>query len=117
MPVDVCAIEDGALAESSFVIATAPRAGSRVASGFAVQGCSRTFESTVVWRLFGRDGSLLAHGVTQGGGAEGPGRFSFASPYVVGERQIAHLEVFEEDVSDGEGFPPGRTVVPLVLLP
>ena len=33
------------------------------------------------------------------------------------ERQVGSLEVFEEDQSDGEGFPPGRTVLPLVLVP
>jgi hypothetical protein len=31
--------------------------------------------------------------------------------------QVGHLEVFEEDASDGEGFPPGRTILPLVLKP
>ena len=116
-PADACAIQDGALADASFVIATAPTAGSRVSSGFPVQGCSRTFESTVVWRLLGRDGSLLADGTTQGGGVDGPGPFTFAVPFLVTERQLGHLEVFEEDVSDGEGFPPGRTVLPLVLQP
>lgn len=116
-PVDACAIEDGALDDAAFVFATAPAAGSRVQTGFSVRGCSRTFESTVVWRLLARDGSLLANGLTQGGGVDGPAPFGFAVPYQIGERQIGHLEVFEEDVSDGEGFPPGRTVLPLVLLP
>ena len=46
-----------------------------------------------------------------------PGDFAFTVPFSVTERQIGHLEVFEEDVSGGEGFPPGRTVVPLVLQP
>ena len=115
--VDACAIEDGALADTAFVIATEPTAGARVSSGFSVEGCSRTFESTVVWHLIGRDGTLLADGVTHGGGVEGPGPFAFTIPYTVGERQVGHLEVFEEDASDGEGFPPGRTVLPLVLQP
>lgn len=114
---DPCGIEDGALAQSAFVIATAPAAGARVSSGFPVQGCSRTFESTVLWRLLARDGSVLADGITQGGGVDGPAPFSFSVPYAVAERQIGHLEVFEEDVSDGEGFPPGRTVLPLVIQP
>lgn len=116
-PADACAIADGALDDASFVIATAPRSGARVSSGFTVQGCSRTFESTVVWRLLARDGSVLANGTTQGGGVDGPGPFALAVPYAVAERQIGHLEVFEEDMSDGEGFPPGRTVLPLVLQP
>ena len=116
-PVDACSLADGALANTAFVFATEPAVGARVASGFPVEGCSRTFESTVVWRLLARDGSVIADGVTQGGGVDGPGPFAFTVPYTVSERQIGHLEVFEEDVSGGEGPPPGRTVLPLVLQP
>jgi hypothetical protein len=114
---DACANDDGAFDEAAFVIATEPGAGERVESGFAVEGCSRSFESNVQWKLIARDGSVIASGNTQGGGVDGPGAFSFTVPYSVNARQIGHLEVFEEDVSDGEGFPPGRTVVPLVLKP
>jgi hypothetical protein len=114
---DNCANDDGAFNEASFVVATAPAAGERVESGFEAKGCSRTFESDVQWKLIGRDGSVLASGNTQGGGVHGPGAFSFTVPYTVDVRQIGHLEVFEEDVSDGEGFPPGHTIVPLVLKP
>ena len=112
-----CANDDGALDNASFVIATAPEAGERVVSGFAVAGCSRTFESNVQWRLTARDGSEVASGFTHGGGVDGPGPFAFTIAYDIAERTLAHLEVFEEDVSDGEGPPPGRTVLPLVLLP
>ena len=112
-----CDLSDGALDDADFVIATAPAAGARVESGFGVSGCSRTFESTVVWRLRARNGSLLGQGTATGGGVDGPGPFAFSVPFTVGERQVGHLEVFEEDASDGEGFPPGRTVLPLVLLP
>lgn len=114
---DNCAIGDGALADASFVIVTRPDAGDRVASGFQVTGCSRTFESTVNWRLLARDGSELNSGFTQGGGVDGPGTFSFQVTFTGAEREIGHLEVFDEDTSDGEGPPPGRTVLPLVLLP
>ena len=114
---DNCALADGALSNASFVIATEPVAGDRVSSGFGVAGCSRTFESTVVYRLLARDGSVLAEGTTQGGGVDGPGDFAFTISFTVAERQIGHLEVFEEDASDGEGFPPGRTVLPLILTP
>lgn len=112
-----CDLSDGALDTAAFVIATAPAAGARVESGFGVEGCSRTFESTVVWRLRGRNGSLLGQGTATGGGVDGPGPFAFRVPFTVAERQVGHLEVFEEDASDGEGFPPGRTVLPLVLVP
>ena len=115
--VDNCANADRAFSDAAFVVATDPAAGARVSSGFGVTGCSRTFESTVVYRLLGRDGSVLAEGTTQGGGVDGPGDFAFTIPFAVAERQIGHLEVFEEDASDGEGFPPGRTVVPLILMP
>ena len=116
-PPSACAIDDGALDTAAFVIAEAPTAGARVSSGFPVSGCSRTFEGTVVWRLVARDGSVLADGFTSGGSVDGPGPFAFTVGYTVAERQIGHLEVFEEDVSGGEGFPPGRTVLPLVLQP
>ncbi len=112
-----CDFGDGALNDAAFVIATAPTAGARVSSGFGVSGCSRTFESTVNWRLLARNGSLLGQGYATGGGVDGPGSFSFTVPFAVAARQIGTLEVFEEDASDGEGFPPGRTVLPLVLLP
>ena len=116
-PPDVCSTNDGALSEAAFVFATTPTVGTRVTSGFQVQGCSRTFESTALWRLLARDGRVLAEGFTRGGGVDGPGPFSFSVAYTVNQRQIGHLEVYEEDVSGGEGFPPGRTVIPLVLLP
>ena len=114
---DNCDNGDGAFNEAAFVIATEPEAGQRVTTGFDVEGCSRTFESNVQWKLVGADGSELASGNTQGGGVDGPGAFSFTIPYNVNAQQIGHLEVFAEDVSDGEGNPPGRTVVPLVLKP
>ncbi len=88
-----------------------------MSSGFAVSGCSRTFESNVNYRLLARDGSVLAQGNTTGGGVDGFGPFSFNVTYNAAEQQIGHLEVFEEDASDGEGNPPGRTVLPLVLMP
>src|SRR5680860_637926 len=89
----------------------------RVESGFGVEGCSRSFESNVQWKLIARDGAVLASGNTQGGGVDGPAAFSFTIPYAVDAQQIGHLEVSAEDPSDGEGFPPGRTVLPLVLKP
>ncbi len=114
---DNCANTDGAFNAAAFVIAIEPKAGARVTGDFGVRGCSRSFESNVQWKLVGRDGSVLASGHTQGGGGDGPSAFSFAVPYSVGEGQIGHLEVFAEDPSDGEGFPPGRTILPLVLNP
>ncbi len=113
---DVCSNADGAL-DGGFVFATTPHPGERVRTGFKAKGCSRTFESTVNWKLTARDGSTLASGHTQGGGVDGPGPFEFDVAYSVTEPQIAHLEVYEEDASDGEGAPPGRTVIPLVLQP
>jgi hypothetical protein len=114
---DNCDNADGALGDAAFVIATKPNAGDRVESGFEVTGCSRTFESTVNWRLIGRDGTELAKGHTQGGGVDGPAAFSFTVTFTAPEQQIGHLEVFAEDASDGEGFPPGRTVLPLIIKP
>lgn len=114
---DVCSNADEALGNAGFVFVVSPRSGERVSPGFQVQGCSRTFESTVVWRLTGANGAVLASGHTTGGGVDGPGPFSFPVAYSSGVRQIGHLEVYEEDASDGEGHPPGRSVIPLVLNP
>ncbi|ODA68731.1 Immunoglobulin-like domain of bacterial spore germination [Methyloligella halotolerans] len=110
-----CENEDGALDNADFVIVMSPRAGDRVHTGFAVNGCSRTYESNVQWKLVGKDGSELASGNTAGGGVDGSATFDFNVAYEVKERQIGHLEVMGEDASDGEGNPPGRTVIPLVL--
>lgn len=115
--VDVCSNADGALTDAAFIFVTRPRVGERVSSGFSVSGCSRTFESTVNWSLKANDGTELASGHTQGGGVDGAGEFSFKVDFSVAERQIGHLEVFEEDASDGEGKPPSRNVIPLVLQP
>ena len=103
--------------DAAFIIATTPSAGDRVESGFEVKGCSRTFESNVNWRLVARNGTELARGSTQEGGVDGPGPFAFTVAYTADQPQIGHLELFEEDASDGEGFPPGRIVLPLILKP
>ena len=103
------------LPDAALVIVNSPAGGEEVANGFTVRGCSRTFESNVQWRLLDREGEELASGFAMGGGVDGPAPFVFDVEYEVAERQIAHLEVFEEDASEGEGFPPPRAVVPLVI--
>jgi len=123
-------IEDGALVEigtgaceatslddlGSFVFVTTPVSGAQVFSGFEVSGCSRTFESTVNWRLLARDGSELAAGFATGGGVDGADRFAVAVAYTgVASIEVGSLEVFEVDASGGEGPPPPRVVIPLVL--
>ena len=75
-----------------------------------------TFESTVNWRLLARDGSELASGFTMGGGVDGADRFSFTVTYTHSTAgEVGSLEVFEVDASGGEGAPPPRVVLPLVL--
>lgn len=58
---------------------------------------------------------LLSSGYTSGGGYDGPLPFRFSVEFAVAERQIALLEVFEDDMSEGEGFPPPRVVVPVII--
>ena len=101
--------------DTALVIVLEPGSGEAVGSGFAVNGCSRTFESNINWRLLARSGEVLAEGFAMGGGVYGPGPFSFTVEYTSPESQLGHLEVFEIDVSDGAGFPPPRDVVPVVL--
>ena len=116
-PENPCNNADGALSNASFVLVSKPDIGTRVNSGFNVTGCSRTFESHLNWRLLARDGTVLAESFTNGGGVDGFGPFEFNVEFTATTRQFGHLEVFEEDASDGEGFPPGRNVLPLILLP
>ena len=106
---------DDNLPDASLVIVSSLVGGAEVASGFQVSGCSRTFESNVQWRLSSRTGAVLASGRTSGGGIDGAAPFTFTVEYGSAEPQIAHLEVYEEDVSEGEGFPPPRAIVPLVI--
>jgi hypothetical protein len=114
---DPCSNADGALSEAAFIFVQTPRSGQRVFSGFPITGCSRTFEGSVNWVLKARDGGVLASGHTTGGGVDGSEPFSTTVTFSVPERQVGHLEVYEEDVSDGEGFPPVRNVIPLILQP
>ena len=70
-PPDPCSPLDPLLASSSFVVVTQPAPGARVASPLVVRGCSRTFESNLVWELRARDGRVLDAGHTTGGGVAG----------------------------------------------
>ena len=106
---------DDSLPDAALVVVLSPAGGEEVANGFAVSGCSRTFESNVQWRLLDRAGEELASGFAMGGGVDGPAPFIFAVAYQSAERQLAYLEVYEEDVSGGEGFPPPRAIVPVVI--
>ncbi|MDA0353613.1 MAG: Gmad2 immunoglobulin-like domain-containing protein [Chloroflexi bacterium] len=100
----------------SFVFVTSPIPGAQLFSGFAVTGCSRTFESTVNWRLLARNGAVLASGFTTGSGVDDADRFAFTVTYThSGAAEVGSLEVFEVDASAGEGLPPPRVVVPIVL--
>jgi hypothetical protein len=114
---DPCDPIDPLLAASSFVVVVEPTAGLRTSSPLRVLGCSRTFESNVVWEVRARDGRILASGHTSGGGVSGAANFSFSAVFTVSEPELGLLEVFEPDESEGEGFPAVRSVIPIVLLP
>ena len=101
----------------SFVFVASPASGASVRSGFKLTGTSRTFESNVSWNLVDRSGEAIASGHTQGGGVDGPDSFTTEIEFSVAERQLGHLEVYEEDASDGEGPPPAFNRIPLVLEP
>src|SRR5690606_8702562 len=103
--------------EASFVFVAGIASGDALASGSTVEGCSRTFESNVTWRLVDRDGNTLADGFTMGGGVDGPAAFEFDLDYTVSEAQVGHLVVDAPDPSDGEGFPPVVNSIPVVLQP
>ena len=112
---DSARVCDDTLPDNALVIVYSPEGGEEVESGFEVSGCSRTFEANVQWRLTGRDGEVLASGHATGGGVDGPARYAFSVEYEATERQVGRLTVFEEDVAEGQGFPPPRAVVPVIL--
>lgn len=101
--------------DEPFVMVTAPAAGAKVKSGFAVAGCSRTFESTVAWTLTVRGGKELAKGTAKGGGVDGPGPLSFTVAATVTRPTLAYLEVIEPSASGGP--PASRVIVPVVVSP
>jgi len=97
---------------------SAPKKNASVASNFEVRGCSRTFESTVLWRLSDAAGKVIAKGHTQlGGGVDGVAPFSFRVAYKVAAAGKGKLEVYEEDMSDGEGRRPTHLTIPVNLRP
>jgi germination protein M len=99
--------------KQGFIVVSTPKPGDHVGDGFAVRGCSSSFEATLSWRLKTRDGKALASGIAQGGSYE-PGPFSFTVDYRLPEDQPGVLEVYEPPAS-GEGGPTSRVTVPLVL--
>lgn len=112
---DNCDEPDPLFANGAFVIVTEPYAGDTVGADFRVVGCSRTFESNVVWTLRGRDGRTLASGFASGGGVDGVAHFAFTVSYGPTVKEIGSLEVAEPRVTDDEGFPPVSVVLPLAL--
>lgn len=114
---DPCAALDSTMEASAFIVVTAPTQAARVRSPFRLRGCSRTFESNVVWELHARDGRLLASGHATGGGVDGPAPFDAGVEFTIAEPEVGRVVVFEIDASDGEGFPPPRVVFSVVLEP
>lgn len=98
-----------------FVMVTSPAAGAKVKSGFAVTGCSRTFESTVTWTLTVRGGQELAKGTAKGGGVDGAGPLAFTVTAKVAKPTLAYLEVLEPSASGKGGS--SRVIVPVVIGP
>ena len=101
--------------DEPFVMVTTPAAGAKVKNGFAVAGCSRTFESTVVWTLTVRGGKELAKGTAKGGGVDGAGPLSFTVAAKVDKPTLAYLEVIEPSAS-GKGST-ARVIVPVLVNP
>lgn len=101
--------------DEPFVMVTAPVAGAKVKSGFAVAGCSRTFESVVAWTLTMRGGQELARGTAKGGGVDAAGPLSFTVAAKVEKPTLAYLEVIEPSASGKGGT--ARVIVPVLISP
>ena len=112
---DVCSNKDGALSNAAFVFVQSPVSGERVSSGFAVSGCSSTFE---VDRRAGASSPgtehMLARGTAQGGGLQ-PGPFEFSVEYSVPRSRDRHASRCSAPLVTTEGFRPVTNVMPLVL--
>lgn len=114
---DACADLAPEAVDAAFTFVTNLQSGDTLESGASVEGCSRTFESNVPWRLEDRDGNVIAESFTMGGGVDGPAPYEFTVEYEVDEPQVGHLFVGGDDPSGGEGFPPVLNQIPVVLLP
>jgi|GEM_PF-1455102 len=114
---DACANLALEAANAAFTFVTNLQSGDTLESGASVEGCSRTFESNVPWRLEDREGNVIAESFAMGGGVDGPAPLEFTVEYEVDEPQVGHLFVGGDDPSGGEGFPPVLNQIPVVLLP
>lgn len=105
-----------ASALGALIVVNAPSAAESVGETFTLSGCAATFEQNVQYRVTDREGDVLAAGFTT---ANAPdigvtGEFSTEVSLDAPSPGIITLEVFEDDVSDGEGGVPPRHVIPLV---
>jgi len=93
-------------AEWAFIVATAPRAGNRVASGFHVRGCANVFEAAVAWRLVDGLDALLAEGFGMASCGTGcVGTFDLLIEYPPRDAPgIGYLEVFTDSPEDGRAI-------------
>ena len=101
----------------SLVVIEAPAAAQAVGEAFTLSGCAATFEQNVRYRVTARDGTVLADGFTTGNAPDVGVVGDFSTEVTLDpapEPGLLTLEVFEEDVAEGEGGVPPRHVVPLV---
>jgi hypothetical protein len=92
-------LDTGAVPE---ILVDTPAAWQYVEGPIDVTGVARVFEATVDWELLDNDGAVLRSGFTTAS-IGGPfwGRFAFAIPYTVTERQVGSLVVWETSAMDG----------------
>lgn len=100
-------------AVSEDIAVYAPRPGAEVARTFTVTGVSRTFESTVTWRLRDSSSRVVANGFTTSLGGSGPqwGAFQFTVTAPAALSGNVTLEVLWGSPRDGSDM--GLVAVPL----
>lgn len=93
------------------IVIRSPRTGEEVPAGeVEVQGDARVFEANVSLRLYGPDGRVVEETfATASIGA--PERGTWSHTLTLDEPGTYTLEAYEQDQSDGEGFPPFVTSV------
>jgi hypothetical protein len=99
----------------SIVVVTSPAAGETVGDSFTLEGCAAAFEATVNYRVTDHGGAVLAEGFAT---ADQPdigisGEFSTTVDLGATEPGRLSLDVFEPDVSEGEGGVPPRHLLPI----
>jgi len=84
----------------AYVAIAEPYSGQIIQSPFVLKGCSRTFESNVVYQLVTHDRQMLIMQFTMGGGVDGSEEYEAVLEFEITEPTLAYLRVYEANPAD-----------------